>query len=94
MKDVQATGEAFSPQKRTFSISIFSILLGHFCPSGSGSDKADQNQCGPGSINVKIRRFRDLITKSNSYTILNQQKLTLIFISHFNDSKKLSFLST
>ena len=40
---VQATGEAFSPQKRTSSTSkdensvLFSIFLGHFCPPGSGS---------------------------------------------------------
>jgi len=37
MKDVQATGEAFSPQKRTCSNSkheispLFSIFVGHFC---------------------------------------------------------------
>jgi hypothetical protein len=38
MKDVQATGEAFHPQKRTPSTSedemyqLFSIFLCHFCP--------------------------------------------------------------
>ncbi len=39
---VQATVEAFSPQKRTSSTSKYEILLiflcfvGHFCPPGSG----------------------------------------------------------
>ena len=40
-KRVQATGEAFSPQKRTSNTSkreiseFFSIFVGHFCPAGS-----------------------------------------------------------
>ncbi len=39
---VQATGEVFSPQKRTSSTSkkrtllTFSMFVGHFCPPGSG----------------------------------------------------------
>jgi hypothetical protein len=43
IKDVQASGEAFSRQKRTSSTSkdeiyqVFYIFLGHFCPLGSGS---------------------------------------------------------
>jgi hypothetical protein len=43
IKDAQATGEAFSLQKRTSSTSkhenslLFSIFVGHFCPPGSGS---------------------------------------------------------
>jgi hypothetical protein len=43
MKDVQTAGDAFSPPKRTSSISkhgIFSLFYifvrGHFCPPGSG----------------------------------------------------------
>jgi hypothetical protein len=45
MKDVQATGEAFSPQKRTSSTSKHEIsLLALLDP-----DPADQNQCGSGS---------------------------------------------
>jgi hypothetical protein len=46
IKDAQATGEAFSPQKRTSSTSkyensvFFSIFVGHFCPSRSGSGSA------------------------------------------------------
>ncbi len=41
-QDAQATGETFSPQKRTSSTSkdensvLFSIFWGHFCPPGSG----------------------------------------------------------
>ncbi len=39
---VQATGQAFSPQKRTFSTlknemkitNLFDIFVGHFCPPG------------------------------------------------------------
>ncbi len=52
MKDFQATGDAFSPQKRTLSTSnhesslLFSIFVGHFCP-------ADQNRCG--SMRIRIR---------------------------------------
>ncbi len=43
IKYLQATGEAFSSQKRTYSTSkneiyyLFPMFLGHFCPSGSGS---------------------------------------------------------
>jgi hypothetical protein len=43
IKDVQAKGEAFSPQKRTSSKSnkeiyyLFSIFVSHFCPPGSGT---------------------------------------------------------
>ncbi len=43
VKDVQATGEAFSPPKRTSSISkqeisyLFSIFVGNFCLLGYGS---------------------------------------------------------
>jgi hypothetical protein len=46
IKDAQATGEPFNPQKRTFSTSkhensvLFSIFVGHFCPPGSGSGSA------------------------------------------------------
>jgi hypothetical protein len=46
MKDVQATGEAFSPQKRTSSIlkheisSLFCIFMGHFCPTEPESGSA------------------------------------------------------
>jgi hypothetical protein len=42
-KDAQATGEAFSPQKRPSTTSkhensvLFSIFVGHFFPPGSGS---------------------------------------------------------
>jgi hypothetical protein len=43
IKDAQATGEAFSTQKRTSNTSkhdnsvFFSIFVRHFCPPGSGS---------------------------------------------------------
>ncbi len=43
IKDVQNTGEAFSPQKRTSRTSkyeiysLLSIFVGYFCPPGSGS---------------------------------------------------------
>ncbi len=59
MKDVQAIGEAFSPQKRTFSnskqniSSLFCFFVGNFCLPESvfcipnaDSDPANQNQCG------------------------------------------------
>jgi hypothetical protein len=42
IKEVQATGEAFSPQKRTYSTpkteiyQLLSIFVGHICPPGSG----------------------------------------------------------
>ncbi len=44
-KDAQATGEAFSPQKRTFNTSKHEIsslfyLCGSFCPPGSIPDSA------------------------------------------------------
>jgi hypothetical protein len=45
MKDVQATGEAFSPQNRTSSTSkheissLFSNFVGNFSPPGSGSSR-------------------------------------------------------
>jgi hypothetical protein len=45
LKDVQATGEAFSPQKRTSSTSkdeiylLFYIFVGHFCPLDPDPDR-------------------------------------------------------
>ncbi len=33
LKDVQDTGEAFSPQKRTSIYQLFSFFMGHFLPS-------------------------------------------------------------
>jgi hypothetical protein len=45
MMDVQTAREAFSPPKRTSSISkheffsVFYIFAGHFCPPGSGPTK-------------------------------------------------------
>jgi hypothetical protein len=56
--DVQATGEAFSPQKRTPSTSkheissLFSILVGLFYPLRSDPDPAEQSQCGSGSATL------------------------------------------
>jgi hypothetical protein len=54
IKDDQATGEAFSPQKRTSSNSkleislLFSFFVGHFCPIGSGDpDPAIQINADP-----------------------------------------------
>jgi hypothetical protein len=47
IKDAQATGEAFSPQKRTSSTSkhensvLFSTFVGNFCPPGSGSGSSN-----------------------------------------------------
>jgi hypothetical protein len=38
---VQATGEAFSPQKRTSSTSKNEMFVGHFCPPGFGSRSAE-----------------------------------------------------
>ncbi len=65
IKDVQATGEAFSTQKRKSSTSKlkissrFSIYVGEFCPldrdlhSNEDPDLADQNQRG--SMRIRIR---------------------------------------
>jgi hypothetical protein len=60
MKDIQATGEAFSPKKRTSSTSntnlfTFSIFVGHFCPPVSGSSR--QNQCGTGSTVLTLGNY-------------------------------------
>jgi hypothetical protein len=49
IKDVQATEEAFSPQKRTSSTSqheIFSIFVGQFCSPGSGYGFTDLIESG------------------------------------------------
>ncbi len=59
MKDIQATKEASSPQKRTTSISImkflqFSLLWVFFALSDSDSDPADQNQRGSMRIRIQI----------------------------------------
>jgi hypothetical protein len=58
---VQDTGEAFSPQRRTYSTSnneiyqLFSMLVGHFCPSGSGSREPIES--GSGSTAKQIASF-------------------------------------
>ncbi len=53
MRDVQATGETFSPQKKTSSnsnheiSSLYSIFVDHFCPPGSVSPlNADPGPAG------------------------------------------------
>jgi hypothetical protein len=52
MKDVQDTGKAFSPQKRTSSTSkleislLFSFFVVIFTLLDPDPDPADQNQCG------------------------------------------------
>jgi hypothetical protein len=55
MKDIQATGEAFSPQNGTSNTSQnikfflpFYIFVGNF----ADPDPADQNQCGSGSTTL------------------------------------------
>jgi hypothetical protein len=60
IKDAQATGEAFSPQKRTSSTSkhknslLFSVFVDHFCPPGSGSGFSNSKQCGSMRIRINI----------------------------------------
>jgi hypothetical protein len=55
-KDGQATGEAFSPQKRTSSTSklefssLFWVILALLNPD---PDPVDQNECGFGSTTLK-----------------------------------------
>jgi hypothetical protein len=54
IKDAEATGEAFGPQKKTAlqNISLlFSIFVGHFCPPGSGS--SNSNECGTMRIRIE-----------------------------------------
>jgi hypothetical protein len=64
IKDAQATGEAFSPQKRTSSTSknensvLFSIFLGHFSlldPDPEAQINADP--CGSGSKTLEKTMF-------------------------------------
>jgi hypothetical protein len=45
IKDAEATGVAFGPEKRTSALQskheislLFSMFVGHFCPPGSGSN--------------------------------------------------------
>ncbi len=70
MKDVQSTGEASSPQKRTSStlktIHFYIFLpVGHFCPLGSGSGVTDQNQCGQ-IRNTENHHIRMILVRSAS----------------------------
>jgi hypothetical protein len=55
MKEVQATKEAFSPQKTTYSTSKNEIcfFVVHFALLDP--DLADQTQAGPMSIRIRIR---------------------------------------
>ncbi len=57
IKDVQANGEAVSPQKRTFQqIKIWNFwIFSNFCGSFFARldpDQVDQNQCGSGSATL------------------------------------------
>jgi hypothetical protein len=60
IKDAQAAGEAFSPQKRTFSNSkhemylLFSFFVGHFCPPESGSGSASLKKRAVLGINNEV----------------------------------------
>ncbi len=71
IKDVQATCEAFIPQKRTSSTSKLAFLhfCGSFCPSwiriripNADPDPADQNESG--SVRIRIRNTQQNIMKS------------------------------
>jgi hypothetical protein len=46
MENVQATGEAFSPQKKHLALEFlpFSVFMGHFCPPVSGSNQPKSMQ--------------------------------------------------
>jgi hypothetical protein len=57
MMDIQATGEAFSPQNR---ISKHEIFVGHFCPPETGS-----NLINPVNIRYRISSaiFRKIMNK-------------------------------
>jgi hypothetical protein len=66
IKDVQATGEAFCPQKRTSSTSknenalIFYLFLGNFCPPGSESGSSNSIQCRSGSEALLLTENKSL----------------------------------
>jgi hypothetical protein len=74
MKDVKATEEAFSPQKRTSSSSkheiseLFLIFWVIFSLLGPVSDPADQNQCRPGSRTLSLVSVVNFNSKIQNYT--------------------------
>jgi hypothetical protein len=82
MNNIQATGEAFSSQNRTFSASKHKIsslfyIFGSFLASGIRThipmldpDSADQNQCG--SIRTRIH-ISDITAKR--FEIINAGQL-------------------
>ncbi len=69
IKNVQATGEAFSPQQRTSSIpkleisSLFSIFWVIFALLNPDPDPADKNQCGSTDPDRKHWQKADLCGK-------------------------------
>jgi hypothetical protein len=79
MKDVQATGEAFSPQKRKSSISKHEIFLTFFYFSGSyltswiriQPTKTNADPCGTGSTTLVIFRIQDICCGSGSMPLTN-----------------------
>jgi hypothetical protein len=94
--DVQATGDAFSPQKKTSSFKkwhflTFLYFCGHFCPPGSGSGFAIRIQgphwiriqSGPGSTAL-IHTLKNVKSK----TRIQIQKLDWIQIHPDPDSKR------
>ncbi len=63
IKDPQATGEAFSPQKRTSSTSkdenslLFSIFFGHFAlldPDPDPTAQINADPCGSGTLFLSL----------------------------------------
>jgi hypothetical protein len=78
IKNIQATGEALSPQKRTSSASkheiYFSIFVGHFCPPGSdpysesGSGSTELIESGSNSDPDPKHRFFETVCYTALYT--------------------------
>ncbi len=89
IKDTQATGEAFSPQKRTSSTSKhknsvhFSIYMGHFCPPVVSSRQSDSNA-------DRIRVFSSMIFKTPTKKKFTFSKICCLLLSlHLHQSSKI-----
>ncbi len=104
INDVQATGEAFSPQKRTSSTSkreicyFFPIFIGHFCPPGFGSGLRIRIQpLWPHWIRIRIQntgyfvRWWDHTVGIHKDKLLGLWKLIMACWFYFDNHKKLDF---
>jgi hypothetical protein len=89
IKSFQATGKAFSPQKKTSSTSknvtykLFPIFVGHFCHPGSGSRNHIESGSGSTTLKETFPRtalYQDEVKNTKGIRKVHLNKFRLTFL--------------